>query len=247
MKPHHLTPKSLRLSLRLGAASAAWAVATSVALAQTSPAESAAAPSTTITSQVNPLTGQNRSSEELARELARVKLEAELSETRAKLAKSQGDLALATIRQTLDEKRLNEEMRNPQPSTAASSARPTPQTITLPSAPRPTTNTPPEAALSMGQQTFTSPRGDVGMGSIPTAPLMHSTPPSGQIQIGEERIDVNTMSGAAVTRIQSVDRQPSSPAVGSLANPRTNASLPTPFGSPPNNQFVPQVPALELR
>lgn len=158
-------------------------------------------------SSVNPLTGQFRSTEALARELAKAKLEAELSETQVKLAKSQGDLALATLRQEAEQKRLREEIAN---MNKPQNTQQTRQVINLPPLVVGTANpgsptaskasTPPPSLQAQGQHPLSTSSFNV---------LAPQPRPQGTISIGQERVDVQTQLSASnqVARVEFVDAQ----------------------------------------
>lgn len=219
------------------ASSATWAQSAPQPSASTTPT-----PPSATASSINPLTGQALSSEALARELARLKIEAELSETRVKLAKSQADLALATLRQEAEETRLKSEMRSStgtptlgnlpaglvQPTSGARTSANSSQATSpnsLPLVPNLS------AATLMG-----SPAGLSGNQSI-QSPSQAPRPAQGHIQIGHERIDVAQSAGQrAISTVQAVDTQSRAPqqlmggnnaGLSQLGMPRLNAGQPT--------------------
>jgi len=165
------------------------------------------------TDAINPLTGQSLSSEALARELARVKIEAELSETRAKLAKSQADLALATIRQTIEEKRLTAEMKTGAPVGSGTNASSTlPRLIELPQTLPAERTSSQRSSSGSGQGTA----GTLALRASPPSTLESTAPPSappqgGHLQIGAERISVSQLSNGRTNTVESADGQTRAP------------------------------------
>lgn len=207
------------------------------AMAQTPPTHSTV-PASNPSAAVNPLTGQMLSSEALARELAKAKLEAELSETRVKLAKSQADLALATLRQEAEERRLKNQIK------AESASPPTTATLNLPMVVPAPTNRP---------QNVTSPTTHA-TGRTTTAPTLSNAPAAeppilnqapraqGTLLIGGERIALELSAPQKTSRIEAVDRQEASRGTGApqpfarpTANIQTNAlpAATTPLVIPP--------------
>jgi len=196
------------------------------------------------TDAINPLTGHSLSSEALARELARVKLEAELSETRAKLAKSQGDLALATIRQSLEEKRLTAEIKTGAISGSSASALSTqPRLIELPRAL-------PSSASSKPSGKGDSTQGQSTAGTLAlrvpspsaldaAAPASAAQPPGGHLQIGSERISVSDLHNARVNTVESADGQKRAPQqLFGQASPSRQLGMPN---LTPSASFVPPI------
>lgn len=174
------------------------------------------ASTTPTTSSINPLTGQALSSEALARELARLKIQAELFETRVKVTKSQADLALATLRQKAEETRLKSEMRTSTGTPTlgnlpAGLVQPTSGARTLTNSPQaPSPNSLP-LVPNLSAATLGSPAGLSGAQSI-QSPGQASRPAQGHIQIGHERIDVAQSAGPrAISMVQAVDTQRRAP------------------------------------
>lgn len=214
------------------------------ALAQTTPAQGA--PSTaTGKEDINPLTGRSLSSEALARELARTKLAAELSETQVKLAKSQADLALSTLRQKADENRLKDEIRGKQPeldlSTVVPSLAPLPRTnaSSAKSAPKSPSN--PRVSLELRMPQASSPQASLDADVVRPMPAPPSMAAQGVIQIGGEQIQASTLANPSTTTVVAVDTQAKPPQ--NLLGGSSMGGL-SQMGLPPLNASAPAAPVI---
>lgn len=178
------------------------------ALAQTTPAQGAHS-TATGKEDINPLTGRTLSSEALARELARTKLAAELSETQVKLAKSQADLALSTLRQQADENRLKDEIRGKKSEFDFSTV--VPGLAPLSKANASSAKSAPKSPSTPLSLELRMPQVSTDAGAVRPMPAPPSMAAQGVIQIGGEEIQASTLANPSTTTVVAVDTQAKAP------------------------------------
>lgn len=192
--------------------------------------------------QINPMTGQSLSHEQLVRELAKARLTTEFKQELLKQAQTDSDLALATLRAQTEQQRLKSEMS--QPASRAVAA-PVTQAATRPAPP--SANRTSNAAAAQPQAApfpTLAPASPVNANNLQLAPR-------GTISIGQDTLLVSGMSASAqqTARVESVDAQAKAPADlfgaggGAIGNALNSLGLGLP--RPPSSPPVP-IPALQL-
>jgi len=240
-------PMSLaNTSVKTIVASAAM-LAAGLAFAQAAPTQGASSATGTTSAapqssgQINPMTGQSLSHEQLVRELAKARLTTEFKQELLKQAQTDSDLALATLRAQTEEQKLKSEMSQPASRAAAPAAQ---------AAPRPAPPSANRASNATAAQTQSASFPTLAPASPVNANNLQSAP-RGTISIGQETLSVSSMSASAqqIARVESVDTQAKAPAdlfgagAGAVGNALNSLGigLPRPPSSPP----VP-IPALQL-